>query len=111
MLPLAKLAAPALSWPGNCAQGSSGDYKLIRQRVCQHMLANRANFEPFVEDDEKFDDYMRVRSAACAWSQAPIKKRKLTHVCMAGNGNGWRLGRPGRTLIGSHEFRSIALQT
>ena len=49
-----------------CAQGSCGDHKLIRQRVCEHMLANRTNFEPFVEDDEEFDDYMRVRIDAHA---------------------------------------------
>ena len=55
-------------------QGSGGDHKLLRQRVCEYMLANRASFEPFVEDDEKFEDYMRVRSAldasACRASEA-----------------------------------------
>ena len=52
-------------------QGSSGDQRLIRQRVCEYMLAHRASFEPFVEDDEKFDDYMRVRCSCDGCGSVP----------------------------------------
>ena len=107
-----QLAVPASSWIVGCAQGSSGDYELIRQRVCQHMLANRANFEPFVEDDEKFDDYMRVRTAACMLHlQVAIRTRSVTLNCTAGDGNGWELGRPGETLVVGHKSLSMLRTT
>ncbi len=64
----------------HAAQGSAGDHKLIRQRVCDYMLANRASFEPFVEDDERFDDYMRVRGSSVHCAVCTLVRAELENT-------------------------------
>ncbi len=51
---------------GNCLfrafcdqyEGGEFNYKFYRTEACNFMVQNRPNFEPFMEDDEKFDDYI-----------------------------------------------------
>ena len=78
--------------PHERVQGSAGDHKLIRQRVCEYMLANRANFEPFVEDDEKFDDYMRVRCGILVSAVPCIAVSRTETSAYAGDDDRRQLG-------------------
>jgi len=44
---------------GDQLEGNQGAHKKYRQDAIEYMLQNREDFEPFVEDDETFDDYIQ----------------------------------------------------
>jgi len=60
---------------GNCLfrsladqdQGRAGAHSEVRRRVVEHMAAHREDFEPFMEDDEPFDAYLRRMGRDGEW--------------------------------------------
>ena len=49
-------------------EDGGGDAADLRRRVVDHIAAHRDAFEPFVEDDEKFDDYVRRMREDGTWA-------------------------------------------
>jgi len=60
---------------GNCLfrtmadqmEGREDNYMTYRQRIVEHIIDNREYFEPFIEDDEKFDDYVKDMIRDAVW--------------------------------------------
>lgn len=60
---------------GNCLfrtiadqmEGREDNYKNYRGRIVEFVIANKEYFEPFVEDDEKFDDYVNDMVRDAVW--------------------------------------------
>jgi OTU domain-containing protein 3 len=67
---------------GNCLfrsfsdqlEGNENNYKFFRTETVyyiikqiKHMVENRDNFEPFIEDDQKFDAYIEEMSRDGKW--------------------------------------------
>lgn len=49
-------------------EGRSGDHRELRRRVVSYVRSHRENFEPFVEDDEPFDDYVQRMAEEGTWA-------------------------------------------
>eukprot|EP00736_Rhodelphis_marinus_P004600 Rmarinus@m.18972 len=48
--------------------GESGDaHRWLRKKACELMISHRIDFEPFVEDDESFDDYVARMEEDGTW--------------------------------------------
>ena len=47
--------------------GDEHQHDVYRQKCVDHLIANRENFEPFVEDDESFDDYTSRMRRDAQW--------------------------------------------
>jgi OTU domain-containing protein 3 len=60
---------------GNCLfrtladqiEGREDNYMTYRQRIVEFITVNREYFEPFIEDDEKFDDYVKDMMKDAVW--------------------------------------------
>jgi len=60
---------------GNCLfrtisdhmEGNENHHYEYRKQIIQFMIMNREYFEPFIEDDEKFDDYIRDMQKEAVW--------------------------------------------
>ena len=50
-------------------QGASGDHMQLRQKVVTFMRQHKADFEPYMEDDEGFDKYCQRMAQACTLAQ------------------------------------------
>lgn len=48
--------------------GSNGDHRALRQRIVSHMKDHRDEYEPFVEDDEPFDNYIERMGEEGTWA-------------------------------------------
>jgi hypothetical protein len=50
-------------------EGDEGGHADLRQRACDLMVARREEFEPFVEDDQGFDTYIKRMRNVRAWGR------------------------------------------
>merc|ERR1719498_1177582 len=47
--------------------GDEGDHRRRRREICEYIAAHREWFEPFMEDDEPFDDYVARMGTEREW--------------------------------------------
>ena len=62
--------------------GNEHDHLALRRHTIQYMQANRDNFEPFIEDDEKWDAYIERMSEDGTWA-GNMELQAASLVCMA----------------------------
>eukprot|EP01026_Neomeris_dumetosa_P069245 TRINITY_DN68332_c0_g2_i2.p2 TRINITY_DN68332_c0_g2~~TRINITY_DN68332_c0_g2_i2.p2 ORF type:complete len:487 (-),score=99.43 TRINITY_DN68332_c0_g2_i2:813-2273(-) len=53
---------------GDQLEGDKADHRSIRKKVCQYIEDNREMFEPFIEDDEPFDTYLKRMRKDGSWA-------------------------------------------
>jgi OTU-like cysteine protease/SEC-C motif len=49
-------------------KGRSGDHRQLRKSIVHHIEANRDLYEPFIEDDEPFDKYLKNMAQEGTWA-------------------------------------------
>jgi OTU domain-containing protein 3 len=49
-------------------EGRSGDHRQLRTTIIKHIETKRELYEPFIEDDEKFDDYIDRMAEEGTWA-------------------------------------------
>jgi len=79
-----------VSSDGNCffralsdqRYGGESRHASLRASTVKYMLANREHFEPFIEDDEKWDPYIARMAEDGTWA-GNMEVQAASHVCMA----------------------------
>jgi len=75
---------------GNCLfraiadqlDGNPDNHPKYRKRICEYIEINRLDFEPFIEDDEPFDEYMTRMKRNATWGgQMEIQACSLAYSC------------------------------
>ena len=75
MEPCPRARHPPPAQPRPLRQGDEGRHVDLRQRACDLMAERRADFEPFVEDDQGFDGYVKQMRKVRA--RAPPARRRV----------------------------------
>ena len=84
------LRPEAMAADGNCffralsdqRWGSDAHHVALRRDVVAYMIANRIDFEPFIEDDEKFDTYVTRMATDGVWA-GNLELQAASKVCFA----------------------------
>ena len=79
-----------VSSDGNCffralsdqRYGGESRHASLRASTVKYMLANREHFEPFIEDDEKWDPYIARMAEDGTWA-GNMEVQAASRVCMA----------------------------
>ena len=62
--------------------GDDSHHASLRADVVEYMKKNRDSFEPFIEDDEKWDPYIARMAEDGTWA-GNMEVQAASHVCMA----------------------------
>jgi len=74
-LQLIGLTIKDVAGDGNCLfraiadqmDGNPDNHPKYRKRICEYIEHNRIDFEPFIEDDEPFDEYLARMKRSATW--------------------------------------------
>jgi OTU domain-containing protein 3 len=114
-LKLIGLTIKDVAGDGNCLfraiadqmEGNPNKHPTYRKRICEFIDANRDDYEPFLEDDELWEEYMPRMKANGTWGgQMEIQAFSLAYSV---NITIHQLGQPRWDIVNFHGMKSIHL--